>query len=439
MKYILLIFIFVGLLISCRQEEEIPLPNIFPELLILDISFPGIPKENVRIDQPSRKIYVKMPALLTADNLKPIITLSEKSRLALQYDIEKIGQPGNWCFPESEGMLPIRLAKKTRTDQGWDVTYTIHPMANAPLSITQSTQLLAFEIGESINIHLDALNLYGNSMPQTVIFTHTKTAKQILAQDIDLVTGLYYINNASIYAYWVPFEPGEYNIKIQQRDGSLIEVLPTLTTIAGKSRIEDQITALGRLRSLPGKTLTLRGRNLFSGLVEFRLLFPNAITLPLKATFSADGNETRITLPPNLPMGAYGIEIVREGRPLGISYRLGIVAAEDQLFMSALNKLPGRQYLTDASLTLTRNKPIPVLFGPILSKLDSYLFVLIDSANPNLVYQFTLTWPIEADANFTIPSSVPSGRYKAVMQEIDPVTQKVVRESEPFERMVVLE
>ena len=69
MKYITLFFICLGLLIGCRQEEEMPLPNIFPELLIVDINFPGIPKENVRIDQPNRRIYVKMPALLTANNL----------------------------------------------------------------------------------------------------------------------------------------------------------------------------------------------------------------------------------------------------------------------------------------------------------------------------------------------------------------------------------
>lgn len=438
MKYIALFFIIMGLLIGCRQEEEMPLPNIFPELLILDISFPGIPKEHVRIDQPNRKIYVKMPALLTTNNLKPIISLSEKSRLALEYDIEKIAQPGNWCFPESEGILSIRLAKKTRTDKGWDVTYTIHPVANAPLSIIQSTPLLDFEIGESINIHLDALNLYGNSMPQTVIFTHTKTTKQILVQNVDLVTGLYYVNNASIYAYWVPFEPGEYNIKIKQRDGSLIEVLPTLTTIPGKSRIEDQITSLGRLRSLSGKTLTLSGRNLFSGLVEFRLLFPNGTFVPLKAAFSDNGNETQIDLPSNLLVGAYGIEIVREGRPVGISYRLGVVAKENQLFLGALNKLPGRQYPTDSPLVLARNKPIPVSFGPVDGKLDNYIFALIDPITA-AVTRFPLTWPIEADPYFTIPASMPPGHYKAVMLEIDPVTQKAVRESESFERIVILD
>ena len=147
----------------------------------------------------------------------------------------------------------------------------------------------------------------------------------------------------------------------------------------------------------------------------------------------------RIDLPLNIfPSGSYGIEIVREGRPLGISYRLGVVAKEDQLFMGALNKLPGRQYPTDSPLVLARNKPIPVSFGPINGKLESYIFALIDPTTA-AVTRFALTWPIEADPHFTIPSSMPPGRYKAVMQEIDPVTQKNVRESEPFERIVVLE
>jgi hypothetical protein len=426
MKYILLFFIFVGLLIGCRHEEETPLPNIFPELLILDISFPGIPKENVRIDQPNRRIYVKMPALLTTNNLKPTITLSEKARLAAPHDLDRIAQPGNWCYWRERNIsnLQLLLAKKTRVDQGSDVRYEIYPEPMAPLNITQTNSLFNFTIGETSLIHVDAENIYGNIMPQTVIFTHNKTEKQILLHGEEIINCFYYPNRISIRAYNVPFERGEYNMKIQQVDGKLLAISPTLTTVVGKSRIEHQLTVLDRLSSLPGKTLILDGRNLFSGLVEFRLLFPNGTTLPLKAAYSSNGNEAQVDIPPTLQAGYYGIEIVREGQPLGICYRLSIVGQQYELFIGALNKLPGRQYPTDSPLTLVRNKPIPVSFGPIGGNLDRYIVALVDPNHAATIYRFSLTWPIEADANFTIPSSVPSGRYKAVMQEIDPVTQK---------------
>lgn len=440
MKNIFLFLIVVSIVGSCRHKAEEPVPSVHPELQIIKIKFPGISDENVTIDPLKRTVFVKMPTLLSVDKLNPTIVLSQEAKLTFPGVIEDIGNIGRWSDPEGIH-LTIGLSQKDKTGDQSDVEYTIKPIASAPLSITHSEPLPDFVIGNSSEIYIDVQNVYGNSLPKSVVFTHKKTGSQHILSTVYLYTLL---NKIRISAYLPPFELGEYVISFKMPNGAELKVPQSLTVKQGKSILKIGTEGVS-LSSLAGKKLAVTGENLFETNVSFRLLFPKGATLPLMATYKSDGLTAILAIPDSLNPGYYGIEILRDNYPLGTSYRLSILKNEEQLFISALNKLPFGDYPSNNPMILPRNQPIAIHFRMAYrideKYVERYIVTYMNESNALSIFHFPLTinTGIGADPYFIIPFDVPTGRYRAIIQEIDPTTKEIIQQSEPFERTVILQ
>lgn len=430
MKNLLLFLMVLGVMGSCQRKQDL-LPENYPNLLITRISFSGIPDKDVSIDQLNRIIYVKMPALATVTQLTPTIELSEDAKLEGPY-IE-MASIYRWCCPDKD-YLKINLRSKTRSHQY--ATYTIKPIAIGSLSITQSTPLAVFARGDSAYIHIETRNTYGNGLPKAAIFTNKKTGKQFVTEKNRVL--LFYRNGPNkitIDAYSTLSEIGEYDIELQWEDGKLLKVPQPLTVIRGTSRF--YYTFYG-VAAQSGTTLNLVGYNLYQEGVSFRLHYPNGTTIPLTSTFVPEENKVSLDIPVSLSPGGYSFEMIKNGVPQGENNRVNIVRYVGQPYINSIGNSEPRKYPTTDPLILPREKSITVTF-PVIQKLERYFLTLINESDATSTFRFSFTLPDEASPFCIIPANVPAGRYKAYIQEYDAAMKEVVQQSEPFERIVVLQ
>ncbi len=414
-------------MMGCKEKQE-PLPEKYPHLLITRISFSGIPDKDVTIDQPNRTIHVKMPAILTIANLLPIAELSPDAKISSQDRLADIGRAASWSYPNANN-LTIPISSITNPNQS--VIYQIKPSAKAPLEITQTKALSTFAIADSSDIDIEVKNAYGNDLPKLVNFTHRKTGIQHTLSNVFIHS---YLDKIRVRAYSVPFVLGEYDITFQMENGTVMPVNQVLKTVQGKSGFSFNWS----LSALAGETLTVWGNNLFEGSTAFRIRTLNGVIIPVSATYALDGRQVGIAVPAALGLGNYGIEILRDGLPVGKGSRLSIVKNKQQPYIIGLStvQLPGE--LTAEPVSLFRNQKINVMFS-VIAKFERYVFMLQDESTGKSVFHFPLTFPVEASPHVTIPPDVPAGRYKAFIREVDPETKEVIQQSEPFERTVVLQ
>ena len=441
MRNVLLFLAIFGVLCSCHPKQEPvaiqqpiavkePVSVKQPEPQIISISFPSIPDKDVTIDQVNRIIYVKVAALLNVDNLEPTVVLSEGASLTSSQD--HIGNLRNWC---TGGDLTIGIFRR---DKSPEVTfYRIRPIAFAPLAINDSKPFPVLVLGELGELNVGIQNLYGNWLPQSVVFTNKKTgAELVLDQGI---YGSLFINTLTINVRPVSFGLGEYYIKLQLRDGSSLKIPQTLTIVQGPSVIDEYF-----LNTLAGQKLAVRGRNLFEGSITFQLRYPNKTTIPLSVVaYNLSGKTATIEIPNSVEPGYYAIEMLKNGLPLGLSYRLSIKREEKQLFIESFNHWPSNGSPINTPMILTRDTPIEVNFNYTF-RIDGYyvgryVIVLTDESNTTPVFRFPINLPLEAYCYFRISASTPTGRYKATIQEVNPITNEVSRMSEPFEQTIILE
>lgn len=432
MKNVLLFLMVLGVIISCQPKQD-PLPADYPNLLITRISFPGIPDKDITIDQPNRVIYVKMPALVTSTTFVPTVMLSEDAKLAAPGTLDYLSKYVKWTVNE-EDVLKISLNGKTYPNQS--ATYVIKPEAKAPISITQSKALPVYAIGDSSYIYVDAQNLFGNALPKSAVFRNKRTGKQFILteqKNTHFFSAHSFLNKLTIDVHLLELEPGEYEISLQLATGNFLEIPQSLTVIRGKSRISNPWFS-----TQAGKTITPTGANLFEGGVSFRLLYPNGSALPISATYTLNEKSVMLQIPNSLSPGYYGIELLDQGRPVGISHRLNVLRYENQPSIYALGGFNPRDYPTNNPMILPRTQNIFLISGGG-EKIERRFFALINEVDPTAVFRFSLNYPLENGPYFSIPVEVPAGRYKAVIQEFDPITKEVMQQSEPFERIVVLQ
>ncbi len=340
----------------------------------------------------------------------------------------------------NEPDLTVRIKSKTSNRK---ITYTIKTTPSVPLKITQSKPLADFVIGDSSYINIDAENTSGNAVPQMAIFRNKKSGTEHTL-NFNSIGSLGSVHNTlRLYAGALHFELGEYELSFLMADGSELKVGPTVTVLQGTPNLNMSTRGSSMIRVI-GQGLAVGGINLFENTVTFRLHDPNGTIIPLKASYTLNGRTAGLSIPSPLSPGYYGVEILRDNRPSGISYRLSILKNEGQPLIMALNNLPFENYPSAEPMVLARNQRIPVHLHAafpygVYGVTDKYVMTYIDQSKPTSVFRFPITIPNEVTPHFTIPMDVPAGRYKAIIQEINPATKEAVQQSEPFERIVVLQ
>jgi hypothetical protein len=217
------------------------------------------------------------------------------------------------------------------------------------------------------------------------------------------------------------------------QDGSLSKIPQTLRVVQGRTNFS---AASFSLITLAGKNLTVSGDNLFEGAAPFKLIYPNGTKISLNATYTLTGRTSVLSIPASLTPGYYAIELVKEGGQPSMSHRLSVLRYEGQPTIGGMDYKP-YGYLTVEPLVLPRIRHNPITFSGIVNYKNGVV-AFKDESDEKKVFRFPFP-VIPSSIYYIIPEDVPAGRYKAFIQELDPVTKEVLRESEPFERTIVLQ
>lgn len=279
----------VGFLTTCRRPvtSDEPLPLTYPELRITSMRFAGIPDDAVQIDQPTRTIRVRLPATLPAGTT-PSLTLSDEAKLVSDLTSAGIGTLGRWCTTDTANYQKIYLTSKQSTTPVPTVSYTIRPVATSLLMAADaSTPMRPFVIGDSSQIHLPVQYLYGNPLPQSIMFTNQSTGSQLVVRNQSfgaVLCSSTLANHIDVSGNGLAFEPGLYAVTMLRADGSIVAEPNPLDVKAGKARLDrDPIFGYTLVAGQPA-SLTLSGTNLFSEQVQVRLIAPDGSTTPVTQT-----------------------------------------------------------------------------------------------------------------------------------------------------------
>lgn len=431
------LLVFLIVLTACRRSTDEPLPLTYPDLRITSLKLAGIPDEAIRIDQPTRTIRVRMPALLPASGTPATVTLTDRARLTTTLAALGLGQIARWCVADTSSLQRIFLTGKDAPGTTPLVQYTIRPEAGGPLAAgTASTPMLPFAIGDSATIHLPVQYLYGNSLPQSVTFTPQASGGKPVVVDARtgqvLTCSAQRANYIDLSAFGLAFEPGLYTVTMTRADGTVLTEPGALDVKAGRAQLDkDPVFGYTVLTGKP-TALTVTGANLLADQLSFRVVAADGATVGVAK--GAARQPLELTVPALAP-GYYGLDLVQNGQSTGTLYRLSVLRTPTQPYIGMVNYVPGGKALTATPLALPRNQAIVIAFG---NRNGTLALTLANQANPAQVYRLPLSVGLESYPKFTIPDTVPAGRYQLLVQQLDPATQQVLQSSEPFERPIEL-
>lgn len=408
-------------------------------LRVEEISFPGIPKENVSIDHVNREILVKVPAIFSSDNMTPTVKLSTNAGI---WNLDELKSPALWCSCCSHN-LSIGLYRVNDADKLVRNRYSIRPVATGPLSLLVDKPI-SVAVGDSGYLTIPARNLYGNQFPfARAILTNETTGEQ---RTIDGIQKPWLISCAYAKANYMAvslseqkLQPGTYNVAIIAEDGKPLLAKQPVIVWAGRSVLTD-ISPGFSYRAGAGDVLTLHGRNLFAGYTTFRLLTATGGSQPLNVIEqSAYGDQASVQLPATLKPGYYGIELLQNGQPMGFIYRVSILSQPGQPSVGMVNLKPLYELPVTDPMLVDRTRKIEIGIGAdynASSNQREFVVKLTSETDPTQTHQFALNYPIEAYPYFMLTTAIPSGRYRLTLVAVERSTKKVIGESEPFEQVL---
>lgn len=438
---------------GCQKKDDIAKYNLPPitlpvasvnpmptdksdlSLKVLAISFPGIPVRDVTIDQASRVITVKVPAMFTSDNMTPTVQVSDSAQV---YELNNLKSPALWCTCRNHN-LTIKLLKKGEKHQIVRNQYLIRTVYSTDV-ITLQPLSKPIEIAlKEADIAIPVNNLYISGLPTRASLTNEKTGVQYVIDTQDRIRCAYSLaNHITISLYEQKIVPGQYRMALTMPNGQEITIPQPVIARAGRPMVTN-ISQADAYTGEAGADITIRGVNLYADNTTFRLVSANQPPVPIVVKEqTVTGDQVVFTIPENTKPGYYAIEIFQDGQSTGNNYRLSVIRQRNQATLNMVNLKPMRSFPTAEPLPLDRDKRFPVMFGPLgidQRKLEIRL-KFVSVADSNQVVTVPIYYLIENYPHFLVPPTMPVGRYKLMSQFVDIATRQPISESEPFERLI---
>lgn len=173
MRRLFLLFGILLGLIACQDSIDEP-----PQ--ILGMSIPGIPPQNITIDQQQRVITVLLPNTLPSPELVPTFTLSRQAQLPPYWtaekrtiSLDKYCPCGGYASQQSASILEL----VTRVDnQNQTSSYTIRLNGSGPLRLKPLQTPIIYDLKGTPEIVVPVENYYTNSLVWTFSVTRTGSA-----------------------------------------------------------------------------------------------------------------------------------------------------------------------------------------------------------------------------------------------------------------------
>ena len=408
-------------------------------LRVEDISFPGIPSQNIRIDHTNREIVVQVPAVFSSDNMTPTLKLSANAGI---WNLNELKSPALWCSCCTHN-LTIALYRANDADKLVRNRYTIRPVAAGPLSLA-TDKPIQVAIGDSGYLTIPARNLYGNQFPfARAILTNETTGEQHIVDGIQerwrISCAYAKANHLAILLSGQKLQPGTFHVDLIDESGKLLLARQPVIVWAGRSILTD-ISPGFSYRAGASDVLTVNGQNLFAGSTSFRLVSATGTSQPLIVVEqSIYGDRAKVQLPPMLKPGYYGIELVQNGQPMGVIYRVSILSQPGQPSVGMVNYKPLFELPFTEPLVVERARKISIGIGADYSPLAGqreFVIKLVNEADPAQTYSLAMQYPIEAYPYVMLPETIAAGHYRLTLLIVERASKAVISESEPFERLL---
>lgn len=433
---IVLLAVFLG----CKDKTPDPLAYGKPR--IVSIKFPGIPPENVTIDQKNFVITIKVPSLLPAE-IEPEVTLTDEAELSptswngVFMGIRPDDRQIKLGYTGIEGYIPL-------------TTYTVNLIAQAPLKIGTVASPIEYELynGQNDEIHIPFSNLYGNELPVKLIFTD-QSSKEVFEfentpETTHLFSGLYsQVNQLRIKMSPLAVPPGSYDLEFVTKKGETLKVPQPVLLKKGPVDL-GWAGAIFSSKVQPGETLVIKGRNIFAEDVNMELINSTGQALTLSnLKFNKFGSELQVPIPATLPFGHY---VLRFSSPtLPFVNETSSKSVCRRLYLRKQAKVPYEIFfLNETYATCSIEGPIVVSRNtPIRTQVDGFdakvRLKMVSVAHADRIYYAQATvmslGNLETGSYVLIPNEVPTGQYRVSLQVLDDAG-KVTQEGPTFWRIV---
>ncbi|WP_288426088.1 hypothetical protein [uncultured Spirosoma sp.] len=442
------------ILTGCQRNEVDPGfgPNGEPRLL--QFAVPGIQPANIQIDQTTNQIVVTLPASFTDTSVVPVVELTPETTIDYPKSSLFSRQAPGWTdWRLQPGNL--RIIRKSAVSQTTDYYVTLRaagPLAFAPYTGSRTITMEP----ESYEITFPVINFRDSSAIGSLQLTNVATGQTRAFS----VTPLQTCGNPAVSCLPLTvepgfIEPGVYRIAVRKANGRQAELAGTISFQKGRLALSEGATMF-TTNSLAGRYLRVYGYNLYLD-SQLSIQLSNAagekFTAPLQDSYR--GSVADFVIPAGLKAGYYYARLLEKGQPTSLSTRVVVGNRFDDLVI--YNIFPWRLDDSPVDYLLTASKafadPVVLKGGQTYSIPTSVeTFAQRPPGRPeglgSLRVQIRLTsvtnpsqtYTIPADTKswwlFTIPTTIPLGRYQLVYQQVE---ANATFETLPLEREIRIE
>lgn len=449
-------------ILSCKHDSSTNViqPNGQPRLLAMRID--GIPDENIQIDQTLNQITIQLPEGFTNNSLRPSLKLTPNSvaysgQGTYQYSFTQLDLSSS--YPEHYKIGLALSDQATNSAPSIRTEYTISIKSAGPIRLNPVSEpgLNEYTIGNTGGFLAYIENLYDG--PYSTELTLTKHDDP--AASVTIPTDFIRAENSATnwYRVHVPtnaLKPGPYDLTVKRSSGrSAVSAQPLLIK-KGPIAVEGRTP---NIRSIGGEAVTVKGLNFFEDShVEVELTHTDGTRYRRMPTrYEPYGTELAFVPGADVKPGQYTMRFLQNGQPATTCYRMAVTKTAEQPYIYAVGDANQLDYLPSGddcypasvlyvSRSRSESRNAKLWFGtiPLPPNAFSVRAKLVSAADPKqidysslYVDTYTRTASPAYSATLIIPTSVPAGQYRLIVELTNLNTNKTY-ESEPYNRLIGL-
>ncbi|MPR31916.1 hypothetical protein [Salmonirosea aquatica] len=429
-------------LLTCKPDKIEPDPLTDGKPRILSISFPGIPRKDVSIDQRNLVITIKVPPVLLSD-MEPSVELTENAQVFNSWPRVFIGQ----CKDCQDVLVGF---KGTRD---YDATvYKIKLIPSSPFEVGVMGKPVEYVLyNGGSGFHIPAINLYANAFPKSAKLINRMT-KEVINIDSSRIYAGWEQQANNLFIHLTKFEPtgqrlagqapGTYDIELKMADGKTIRTPQPLILVKGPAYLSsyEEKTFYGQ-EARVNSTFFMEGYNLFEGDIVLELTDRHGVKTPLdNLTFEPYGLRLGITLPNTMVPGQYVMRLYQFGKDQGFCFRLNVRAGNAPAGRIGTIGDDAMPCSLQEPVRIGRSQAVPITYNLTQNLPNRPRIKLTPTSDPSKTFYGSVL-PIVLAPNplgpgrLTIGSEVPTGLYTAVLQYLD-TDGKIVLETDPYGQLL---
>lgn len=430
---------FVGLLllatvVTCRKKNTDVIPA--GDALLLGVTIPGIPSENISFDHTKKEIILTVPVSATTVEYKAVSFQTSPGSSVWRQNETNFNV--NLCRNEAQGVYVLSTANTLNI-----YNFVIKPAGALKVDFIDNQTTAS--IGQPLYLQIE--NFLDGSNSGKVVLTRAGTSERdTLSVYCCQGSGPYPCleGQNKQFSVGVPqrVRPGDYTVEVYKTNGRRAIASQKLTFRKGTPLLKPLL--YGESATIKSRNVVFDSENLFAD-DSPELIFRSttgAIFRVKPIAVSPYGWNMTVDMPMSMPAGYYDVQPVLRGIPVDNHRRFPVLQQPDQPFVAGI-------YDTDSLLDPVSATPLPLQrekmyratikpqisgFGGVPVNLQ---IKLVKPGEPNQPVLFTFLagyYNSDYPPHLVIPSSVAPGRYQFFVVATYPDGRVV--ESEPLERSV---